>query len=89
MRETNFTPGASAEALFFPPSSSKTILKLGRGFERIGRSLWPLFSGVIVVEAQKRLYQGLPVAARASRRVFVPVLAPQGVPTTRDGAGPR
>ena len=34
--------------------------------------------GVIVVEAQKRLYQGLPVAQRASRRVFVPVLAPQG-----------
>jgi hypothetical protein len=40
--------------------------------------LMPVFSGVIVVEAQKRLYQGLPVFARASRRVFVPVLAPQG-----------
>ena len=34
--------------------------------------------GVVIVEAQKRLYQGLPVAERASRRVFVPVLAPQG-----------
>ncbi|MGO6904418.1 SAM-dependent methyltransferase, partial [Rhizobium ruizarguesonis] len=41
---------------------------------------------VIIVEAQKRLYQGLPVAARASRRVFVPVLAPHGVPTTRTTA---
>jgi len=38
---------------------------------------------VIIVEAQKRLYQGLPVTQRASRRVFVPVLAPQGVPSTR------
>jgi hypothetical protein len=38
------------------------------------------------VEAQKRLYQGLPVTQRASRRVFVPVLAPQGVPTTRTAA---
>ncbi|NKF33461.1 SAM-dependent methyltransferase, partial [Pseudomonas sp. BGM005] len=47
-------------------------------------TLWPAFSGVIIVEAQKRLYQGLPVAARASRRVFVPVLAPHGVPTTRN-----
>ncbi len=36
-----------------------------------------------LVEAQKRLYQGLPVTQRASRRVFVPVLAPQGVPSTR------
>ena len=44
--------------------------------ERAGRRFWPLFSGVLVVEAQKRVYQGLPVAQRASRRVFVPVLAP-------------
>jgi SAM-dependent methyltransferase len=84
LRETNFTPGASAEALFFPPSKIRAVLRLRRGFERLGRVLWPAFSGVIVVEAQKRLYQGLPVAARASRRVFAPVLAPQGVPTTRN-----
>jgi SAM-dependent methyltransferase len=84
LRETNFTPGASADALFFPPSKLKLILKMRQAFVRIGRSLWRVFSGVIIVEAQKRLYQGLPVAARASRRVFVPVLAPQGVPTTRE-----
>ena len=86
LRETNFTPGASAEALFFPPSKLRGVLKLRGVFERLGRFLWPMFSGVIVVEAQKRLYQGLPVAARASRRVFVPVIAPQGVPTTRERA---
>jgi len=84
LRETNFTPGAAAEALFFPPSTIRAILGLRRLFERFGRMLWPAFSGVIVVEAQKRLYQGLPVASRASRRVFVPVLAPQGVPSTRE-----
>jgi SAM-dependent methyltransferase len=88
LRETNFTPGATADALFFPPSKLRAILRLRRGFERLGRSLWPVFSGVIVVEAQKRLYQGLPVAARASRRVFVPVLAPQGVPSTRERPRP-
>jgi SAM-dependent methyltransferase len=79
LRETNFTPGASGEALFFPPSKRRSILRLRNLMERIGRKAWPVFSGVIVVEAQKRLYQGLPVATRASRRVFVPVLAPQGV----------
>lgn len=83
LRETNFTPGASAEALFFPPSKIRTVLRLRHVFESLGQRFWPLFSGVLVLEAQKRLYQGLPVAARASRRVFVPVLAPQGVPTTR------
>ncbi|QFY61588.1 class I SAM-dependent methyltransferase [Rhizobium grahamii] len=83
LRETNFTPGATAEALLFPPSKLRTMMRVRGVFERVGRALWPAFSGVIIVEAQKRLYQGLPVAARASRRVFVPVLAPHGVPTTR------
>ena len=86
LRETNFTPAASAEALFFPPSKLRTVLRFRNVIERMGRRFWPVFSGVIIVEAQKRLYQGLPVAARASRRVFVPVLAPHGVPTTRDAA---
>ena len=80
LRETNFTPGAFAEALFFPPSEVALVQRMRSIFERLGRRLWPVFSGVIIVEAQKRLYQGLPVAARASRRVFVPVLSPQ---TTR------
>ncbi|WP_340159070.1 class I SAM-dependent methyltransferase [uncultured Hoeflea sp.] len=77
LRESNFTPGAFAEALFFPPSKRGVVLRMQRIFESLGRKLWPVFSGVIIVEAQKRLYQGLPVAQRASRRVFVPVLSPQ------------
>ena len=46
-------------------------------FERLGRRFTPAFAGVVVVEATKQLYQGLPVRQRQSRRVFVPVLAPQ------------
>jgi hypothetical protein len=54
-------------------------------FERSGRRLGRVFPGVIIVEATKRLYQGLPVNARQSRRVFVPVLAPQGVGASSNG----
>jgi SAM-dependent methyltransferase len=86
LRETNFTPGVMTEALLFPPSRHRSVLKLRQTMERMGRHLWPAFSGVIIIEAHKRLYQGLPLAARASRRVFIPVLAPQGVPTTREKA---
>jgi SAM-dependent methyltransferase len=81
LRETNFTPGAWAEALYFPPSERRWVMRMHALLERAGRRFWPIFSGVLVVEAQKRLYQGLPVAERASRRVFVPVLAPQGATT--------
>lgn len=78
LRETNFTPGAWTDALHFPPSRRRWVLRFYQLLEKAGRRFWPIFSGVIVVEAQKRLYQGLPVAQRVSRRVFVPVLAPQG-----------
>jgi SAM-dependent methyltransferase len=83
LREANFTPALFAEALFFPPTQRRWWLRFNGLFERMGRRFFPMFSGIIVVEAQKRLYQGLPVAARSSRRVFVPVLAPQGA-TTRN-----
>lgn len=81
LREANFTPAAWSDALFFPPSRRKFVMQLNGVLERTGRRLWPIFSGVIAVEAQKRLYQGIPVAQRASRRVFVPVLSPQGAPS--------
>lgn len=76
LREANFTPGTWSEALFFPPVRWRVVTRFAPVMERVGRRLWPLFAGVLVLEAQKRLYQGLPVAQRASRRVFVPVLAP-------------
>ena len=41
----------------------------------------------MVIEAQKRLFQGLPVAERQSRRVFVPALAPQSTVAGRDPVG--
>lgn len=78
LREANFTATAWADALHFPPSERRFMLRLHQLLERAGRRLWPIFAGVLIVEAEKRLYQGLPVAARASRRVFVPVLTPQG-----------
>jgi SAM-dependent methyltransferase len=78
LRETNFTPSAWSEALCFPPSKRRWMMRFHQLLERSGRRFWPMFSGVVIVEAQKRLYQGIPVAARASRRVFVPVLTPQG-----------
>ena len=73
-----FHPRGVGRRPVFPPSHRRFVLKLHQLLERTGRRFWPMFSGVIVVEAQKRLYQGLPVTQRASRRVFVPVLSPQG-----------
>lgn len=79
LREANFTPTAWADALHFPPSQRRWIMRSHQLIEHAGRRFWPIFAGVHIVEAQKRLYQGLPAGARAKRRTLVPVLSPQGV----------
>ena len=92
LREANFTPAAWSDGLHFPPSPRRFVMRFHNVLERGGRRLWPIFSGVLVVSAQKRLYQGVPAVQRASRRVFVPALSPQGVTGlgrlgSRHGAG--
>jgi SAM-dependent methyltransferase len=78
LREANFTLGASSEALLFPPVKTRALMRPASWLERMGRKVFMPFAGVIIMEAQKRLYQGVPVSKKISRRVFVPVLAPQG-----------
>lgn len=80
LREANFSVNTISNALHFPPVKRRWMMRPCMAVEGLGRKLWPLFAGVLIVEAQKRLYQGLPVARRSSRRVFVPVLAPHGSP---------
>ncbi len=77
LRDTNFTVTKETEALFFPPSRRFLAVRMSNKIERIGPKIGRLFSGVIILEVQKRLYQGLPVAERQSRRIFVPALSPQ------------
>lgn len=79
LRDANFTPGLWNEALLFPPSNSRAVMRGTQWLETLGHRLAVPFAGALVVEAQKRLYQGLPVSSRSSRRVFVPVLSPQGM----------
>ena len=78
LRENMLIPTAWSDALHFPPSSNRFLLRSAPALERFGRRFTPAFAGVLAVEATKQVYQGLPVKQRQSRRIFVPVLAPQG-----------
>ena len=77
LRENMFTPTAWSDALHFPPTQNRFAIRVSHLFERFGRCFLPAFAGAVVVEATKQVYQGLPVRQRQSRRIFVPVLAPQ------------
>ncbi len=51
-----FDPTVGSNALYIPPAHLLTRPSLVRGVERFGETVWPRFSGLVLVEAIKRLY---------------------------------
>lgn len=77
LRANLFTPTASRAALAMPPFARGLPLRNGAAWERVGRRIWPAFSGVLVIEAEKQLYQAVPAKKRRSlARAMRPVLVP-------------
>ncbi len=58
-----FTPLNWSSALHMPPSGSRLMLRALHALEAPGQRLWRNFAGVLIVEAEKRIY-----AARAAPR---------------------
>ena len=78
LRDAGFSVEETSEALHSPPFKRKAFMKFWTPFETTGQKLWPVFAGVLIIEARKRVFQGISVTPKKSRRVFQPVLAPQG-----------
>jgi len=77
LRAHSFVPEHWRDALYLPPSQRALVLKSTRLFERIGRILMPMFSGVMVVSARKQLFPAVPRRKKTERYVKVPALSPQ------------
>ena len=56
LRNAKFTPTVGANALYIPPVRAFARPSVLRGAERFGETVWPGFSGLVLVEAIKRLY---------------------------------
>ena len=69
LRRHLFEPGHERAALYLPPTHSRLLLRLSIPVERLGLGLARPFGGVVLVEAQKRVYVGTPNPA--TRRVTV------------------
>ncbi len=77
LRDALFSPLGWSEALAVPPLTRRPWLRTGANWEKVGVNLWPAFAGVIIVEATKQLYQGIPARARGRLRPALrPVLIP-------------
>ncbi|HEY9010043.1 MAG TPA: methyltransferase domain-containing protein [Devosia sp.] len=77
LRDHSFVPEQWRDALYLPPSHKSLVLKSTRLFERLGRILMPMFSGVMVVAARKELFPAVPRRKKTERYVRVPALSPQ------------
>ncbi|MEL6686364.1 MAG: class I SAM-dependent methyltransferase [Pseudomonadota bacterium] len=54
--QAGFTPTVGAGALYGPPLSRLSGVKIAYGFERFGETVWPGFAGLVMVEGVRRLY---------------------------------
>lgn len=68
LRENRFTPYEAHYILFTPPTANEFLLKCARLFEFIGSRFFPLFSGVILMEAEKQIYAPSTQRARSKQR---------------------
>ncbi|WP_208440220.1 methyltransferase domain-containing protein [Bartonella raoultii] len=75
--KTNFISEAVQEIVYYTPSSGYVSRLFSFFYGPFARHLLPYFGGLLMCQAQKRVYQGLLVKRRQSRRVFIPALSPQ------------
>lgn len=78
-----FQPGKAIPCLFTPPLAWSPMLSAAASLERIGGVLWPLFSGLIVLEATKQVHAPLVEPARPRLRLVASALRPQIAPRSR------
>jgi len=77
LRDSLFTPMATARALYLPPIASATLVGWGQTYERLGRRFFPRFAGVVMIEAGKEIYAAAPQSRQRRRRtVLLPAPAP-------------
>lgn len=78
LQECRFTPLDSRPALFFPPFNWRFLLRAYRLLDLLGMAFFPGFGGIILAEAEKRIYaptQGKLQPARHSLTAKMPAVA--------------
>ncbi len=74
LRDNLFVPEQVGRALYAPPMRSRVLLGSALAWEQVGWRWFERFSGVLMVEASKQIYQ-IPTAVRPERRRR-PILVP-------------
>ena len=62
-------------ALYFPPLKARLLLRAASAFERAGARVWPGFSGILMLEAQKEMLAPAGLVRRAGVAIARPAPA--------------
>ncbi|MCD6035660.1 MAG: methyltransferase type 11 [Rickettsiales bacterium] len=78
MRKTLFLPSQQRAALYFPPTTSRMVLKTVPMWEKFGERFLKVMGGVLVIEAEKQLYalKGETVRDVHGKRHYIPIARP-------------
>ncbi len=79
LRENLFTPLRVEQALYVPPTRSRSLLRSAPAIERLGSRWFPGFAGVNLIEAGKQLYAAAPWRAAVRSRHGAVVAFPRGI----------
>jgi SAM-dependent methyltransferase len=74
LRAASLEPVGVAPCLFAPPFRARVLPWAALAWERIGNRLWPAFAGVVIVEAIKQVYAGIPIPVKKPAFARVPSL---------------
>lgn len=78
LRDAQFDPMQAARALYIPPVRWPMLLHSAPAWERVGGRWFANFGGVLLIEAQKRIYAATPARRERARRPrLLPMPAPQ------------
>lgn len=81
MQNCQFDVLGDEEALFMPPTRARFVLRSARTWEGIGKRIWPAFGGLLIMEAEKKVFRSIPIdGKRSALRVLKPVFVPEGAP---------
>ena len=75
LRDNGFVPLRQKMTLYVPPSRSRMVLRMSGLWQKLGQRLARPFAGVLLVEAEKEVYEARPVGKRARQRFVAPVRA--------------
>jgi SAM-dependent methyltransferase len=81
LRDAMLEPVGVTPCLFAPPFQARALRAAALPWERVGARLWPVFSGVIIVEAIKQVYAEIRLPAKAP--AFAPIPALPGLSPVR------